>query len=424
MKIVCFGPGPHFKGGISNYNTSLAKALEKNGANVHIVSWSQQYPAIIPRDFIDTSSKLDFLEGTKIKVAYLTNYNNPVSWKKTVDYISSLQPDIIIFQWAIALQGLPIGWMARKLMKFINAEIIIDCHLVIQKEASAIDRYFSKYGLAAAHTYIAHAYKTVDELKQLFPGTDYLINETGIRSMDGRQTIIKLFHPIYDLFKPDPDFDAKKVKQELQLKEHVFLFFGFIRQYKGLHNVIRAFKMVADQRKDVSLLIAGESFWNTLDKKRLSTRIKSNLFKWAKAILLKQHANEQDYNPLILVDELGLKDQVTIVNRFIPNEEVPKYFQVSDCIVLYYLTATPSGVESLSYNFDLPVLATKVGHFPETIRDGYNGYLADAGNIDSMAAQMLRLIDEPISRANVRESTRQMSWDNYVQAILNRQPKA
>lgn len=422
MKIICFGPGPHFKGGISNYNTSLAKSLEKNGATVHIVSWTQQYPAIIPRDFIDTASKLDFLEGTHIKVTYLTNYNNPLSWKRTVDFICSLKPDIIVFQWAIALQGLPLGWMARKLMKSSKAEIIFDCHLVVQKEASGIDRYFSKYGLAAAHTYIAHAYKTVDELKQLFPAKDFLINETGTRSLDGRQTIIKLYHPIYDLFKPDPDLDIKKVKQELQLKQYVFLFFGFIREYKGLHNVIRAFKIVADQRNDVSLLIAGESFWHTLDSNRISTRIKSKLFKWAKAIFLKQKANEQDYNPLNLVEELGLKEQVTVVNRFIPNEEVPKYFQVSDCIVLYYLTATPSGVESLSYNFDLPVLATRVGHFPETIHDGYNGYLADAEDIDSMAMQMLRFIDKPVSRENVRESTRQMSWDNYVHAILKKDP--
>lgn len=422
MKVVCFGPGPHFKGGISNYNTSLAKSLEKNGATVHIVSWTQQYPAIIPRDFIDTASKLDFLEGTQIKVTYLTNYNNPVSWKRTVDFISSLQPDIIIFQWAIALQGLPLGWITRKLMKSSNAEIIFDCHLVIQKEASGIDRYFSKYGLAAAHTYIAHAYKTVDELKQLFPEKDFLINETGARSLDGRQTIIKLYHPIYDLFKPDPGLDIKKVKQELHLKQYVFLFFGFIRKYKGLHNVIRAFKIVADQRNDVSLLIAGESFWNTLDKKRISTRIKSKLFKWAKAIFLNQKANEQDYNPLNLVEELELKEKVTVVNRFIPNEEVPKYFQVSDCIVLYYLTATPSGVESLSYNFDLPVLATRVGHFPETIQDGYNGYLADAEDLDSMAKQMLRFIEKPVSRENVRESTRQMSWDNYVHAILKKDP--
>ena len=56
-KIVLFGPGPQFKGGIANYNTSLAKALDALGHDVHIVSWTQQYPAIIPRDFIDRNSK-------------------------------------------------------------------------------------------------------------------------------------------------------------------------------------------------------------------------------------------------------------------------------------------------------------------------------------------------------------------------------
>jgi len=69
--IVCFGPGPMFKGGIANYNTSLAKAFDKlENADVHIVSWTQQYPAIIPRDFIDRKSKVDQLEGTNIKVHY------------------------------------------------------------------------------------------------------------------------------------------------------------------------------------------------------------------------------------------------------------------------------------------------------------------------------------------------------------------
>ena len=48
--VVTFGPGPKFKGGIANYNTSLAKAFDRRGdVKVHIVSWTQQYPAIIPR---------------------------------------------------------------------------------------------------------------------------------------------------------------------------------------------------------------------------------------------------------------------------------------------------------------------------------------------------------------------------------------
>jgi glycosyltransferase involved in cell wall biosynthesis len=419
LKIVCFGPGPQFKGGISNYNTSLAKALDKLGAEVHIVSWTQQYPAIIPRDFIDRSSKNNLLEGTNIKVTYITNYNNPLTWKATVDCIKSLQPDKVIFQWAIALQGLPLGWMARKLLRWGKTEVIFDCHLVVQKEASAIDKSFSRYGLKKANTYIAHAYKTVEELKALLPGASFTVNETGVRSGDTSATVIKLYHPIYDLFKPDANFNIEAVKKELHLKKHVFLFFGFIRKYKGLHNVIRAYKLVAEKRNDVSLLIAGESFWNTMDEKKFSTKIKKKLFGFFKSLLLPSSSNEQNYRPLELVDELNLHDSVSVVNRFIPNEEVNKYFQVSDCIVLFYETATPSGIESISYNFELPAVATRVGHFPETIKDGFNGYLAEPENIQSMADTMIKFLEHPLPRANVSASTKQMSWENYAKAILN-----
>mgnify|MGYP003579528366 CR=1 FL=1 len=117
------------------------------------------------------------------------------------------------------------------------------------------------------------------------------------------------------------------------MKKYVFLFFGFIRKYKGLHNVIRAFKMVTEKRNDVSLLIAGESFWNTLEEKKLSTKIKKNFFSFFKSLLLPSSSDEQNYRPLELIDELKLHDRVALVNRFIPTEEVHRYFQVSDCII-------------------------------------------------------------------------------------------
>ncbi len=418
QKIVLFGPGPQFKGGIANYNTSLAKALDKLGHEVHIVSWTQQYPAIIPRDFIDRKSKVDQLEGTNIKVTYITNYNNPATWNETVRFIKDLKADKVIFQWAIAIQGLPIGYICRQLKKKTNTEVIIDLHLVIQKEASSIDKMFSKYGLKVADTYIAHAYKTVDELKETFPTHQYLVNETGLRANDNKHTVIKLYHPIYDMFKPKADFDLDSEKAKMGLKKNVFLFFGFIRKYKGLHQAIEAFKLLAEKRDDVSLLVVGESFWHTLDQSKLSTRLKNVLFKTAKSIFLKNSDNEQNYQPLALIDEYKLHDVVKVVNEFVPNEDVYKYFQLSDAIVLYYLTATPSGVESISYNFKLPVLATKVGHFPETIIHGYNGYLAEDRDVNSMAEEMNRMIEQPINREHVAETASKLSWENYAKAIV------
>lgn len=418
--VVCFGPGPMFKGGISNYNTSLAKSLDKiPDTKVHIVSWTQQYPAIIPREFVDKSSKSDLLEGTNIEVTYITNYNNPASWYKTAKLIQSLGADKVVIQWSIAIQGLPVGRIINWLKKHTSIEVIVDLHFVLQKEKSKIDRFFLSIGIGNADTYIVHSLKTFEELKAFYPKKTFDLVYDGKRSQDDSvQTVIKLYHPIYDLFQPDPAFDIEAFKTENGLRKHVFLFFGFIRKYKGLHQAIESFAKMSKDRDDVSLLICGESFWNTLDNSKWSTKIKTALFGTAKKIFLSKQDDEQQYRPLELIDELGINDKCVVFNKFIANEEVHKFFQVSDCVVLYYLTATPSGIESLSYNFNLPILATKVGHFPETIQDGYNGYLAEDRDLDSMANTMHKYIEKPLPRENVAKIAEDLSWENYAQSIL------
>lgn len=421
--IVCFGPGPKFKGGISNYNTALAKTLDKiPTVDVHIVSWIQQYPAIIPREFVDKTSSSDMMEDTNVKIDYLTNYNKPGTWKETAEFIINLNPEKAIFQWAIALQGLPLGRIIKRIKKKApHIELIMDVHVLTQKENSSIDKYFTKKGLIGVDTFIVHALKTYRELQETFPKMELNLTKTGERTTEESvKNALHLYHPIYDLYQPDASFDVAKFKKDNNLKEFIFLYFGFIRKYKGLHNAIKAFKEVSDQRDDVSFLICGESFWNTLDKNKWSTRIKSAIFKVAKSIFLKKDDDEKNYDPIALVETLGLQEKTAVFNDFIPNEDVHKYFQVADCVVLYYLTATPSGIESLSYNFNLPILATNVGHFPETIREDKNGYLAEAEDIKSMAKQMNRMIDNPIPGENVKEFAKNLSWENYVDVILKK----
>jgi glycosyltransferase involved in cell wall biosynthesis len=419
--IVCFGAGPVFKGGMSNYNTSLAKSLaEFEHTKVHIVSWSQQYPGIIPREFKDKVSTLNFLEGYDIPVKYITNYNNPLSWDATARHIAALQPDQVIFQWSIAIQGLPIGYIIKKLKQICACEIILDLHFVVQKERSSIDRWFTKQGISLADTYIVHAYNTFKELQELFPDRKFIVTETGQRPMDKAIPVLKLFHPIYDLFQPDPAFDVAAFKKTHGLKRHVFLFFGFIRKYKGLHHAIEAFDIVAKQRNDVSFLICGELFWNTLDSKNLTTKIKKGLFALAKKIVLKNTDNEENYNPLHLIEERHLEDSTMVVSQFIPNEDVHKYFQVADAGILFYSRATPSGIESLSYNFDLPILTSNAGHFPETIREGENGYMISDYTVEDMANTMLKFLDQPIPRENVAHFKNNLSWQRYAAAVLGR----
>jgi glycosyltransferase involved in cell wall biosynthesis len=417
-KIVVFGPGPKFKGGIANFNTSLARALDQDEQlEVHIVSWTQQYPAIIPRDYIDRKTKTDQLAGTRIKVHYLLNYNRPATWRQTVKLIKALQPDRVIIQWAIAIQGIPLRHLARNLRN-AGIRVIFDLHFVVQKESSRLDNLLTRRCIRLGDAYIVHAERTYRELVGLIPGRDYrLVSRNDPQTMDGIP-VIKLFHPVYDMFKKDPGFDVEAFKSSLGLRKHVFLFFGFIRKYKGLHYVIEAFNRVAGKRDDVSLLVVGELFWNTLDEKKLSTRIKNALFGVAKKLFLSKKDDERNYRPLELIEKYGIGDRVVTKTEFVPDEEVNRYFQSSDAILLFYLAATPSGVESMAYNFGLPILAARVGHFGETIRDGYNGYLAEPADPESMAEVMMKFIESPIPAEHVYATSAEMSWENYASAIM------
>ncbi|MDI6833906.1 MAG: glycosyltransferase [Bacteroidales bacterium] len=418
MRIVCFGPGPQFKGGLANYNTSLAKAFsEFNNSEVHIVSWTNQYPSIIPRDFIDRKSRYNAIKDTDIKVHYLTNYNNPFSWTKTAKLIKDINPDVAIFQWSIALQGLPLKYIVTWLKKHSNINIIFDLHFVVQKESSSLDKFFTKFALKHVPHFIVHSKKTYDELCDVLPNRQLnLVSEFDPKNKNSQ--VIHLYHPIYDMFKPNENFDVEAFKNELGLRKYVFLFFGFIRKYKGLHNAIKAFAELAKERNDVSLLIVGEAFWSTLDKKKWTTRAKKWLFNIAQSIFRKNTESEDNYRPLELITELGIQDKVVSVIEYVPNEEVYKYFQASDAIVLFYEYATPSGVESMAYNFRIPILANAVGHFPETIIDGVNGYLADVHDIHSMAEAMNKIIKQPIDRTNIDKIAQEKSWHSYANAIV------
>lgn len=432
MNIICFGPGPKFKGGIAQYNTALARSLKDEGAQVTIVSWTQQYPAIIPREFVDKASRSDFLEGYDIPVKYLTNWNDPRTWWATAKAIAALKPTKVIIQWYNPTQGIPLNTIAKYLRKHCKqTEILFDLHFVAAKEQSSLDARLTRMALRHGNSFIVHAFKTAEELKALMPDKAFEVTLDGKRKSPWRRwpgkpappaefkrNILKLYHPIYTLFKPDTAFDKEAWKAQHHLRKHVFLFFGFIRKYKGLHYCIEAFAELAKQREDVSLMIVGERFWQTVDQSKFSTKLKNAVFGTVKKLFLKKADDERDYDPLAMIETLGLKDRTLVLDRFIPNEEVHPYFQAADTIVLFYETATPSGVESLSYNFKLPAVATRVGHFPETITDGFNGYLAEPKNIADMVRVMNASIDHPIPRENVVEATKNMSWANYAKAVL------
>ncbi len=417
-KIIVFGPGPGFKGGIANFTISLAKAFAiQDDTETHIVSWTNQYPFFIPRDFIDDKSQSDLLEKSGITVHYTMNYNRFFSWQKTYDTIVELEPDFVVVQWSNPIQAFPIGYLIRQLKANTNVKVVADLHFGNRKEYAKIVKRLTGYAIRYADAYIVHSYKTAFEVKELFPLITFdLMEELDSKTHHQGKPILKLYHPIYDMYTPDPAFDVAAQKKQLHLRKYVFLFFGFIVKYKGLHNAIAAFAELAKSRDDVSLLIVGESSWQT-EKHTKRNGIKRLFSRRLRAQVFSKREDEQNYRPLDLIGHLGIRDKVAVVNEFVPNEDVHQYFQVSDATVLFYETATASGVESIAYNFKVPIVATSVGHFPETVKEGITGYLAKPDDIHSMTEAMLNIIEQPISPENIEETSKNMSWEKYAKSV-------
>jgi len=417
-KIVVFGPGPGFKGGIANFTISLSKAFAiQEDTETHLVSWTHQYPFFIPRDFKDDKSQAGLIEKCGVTVHYLTNFNKFSTWQKTYNTIVELNPDFVVIQWSNPIQAFPITYLIRQLKANTTIRVIADLHFVNRKEYAKTVKWLNNYAIKFADAYVVHSYKTACELKELFPETNFdLIEGSDNVSDNTDKPILKLYHPIYDMYASDPDFDIAAQKEHLRLRKYVFLFFGFIAKYKGLHHAIAAFAELAKIRDDVSLLIVGESSWQApRDRKR--DRLKRLFSRQLRAQFMSRREDELHYRPLELIDQLGIRDRVTVINEFVPNEDVHKYFQVSDAIVLFYETATASGVESIAYNFKIPIVATRVGHFPETVQEGETGYLANVDDVSSMTEAMLNIIEQPITNENLEMVAKSMSWEHYARSV-------
>jgi glycosyltransferase involved in cell wall biosynthesis len=417
-RIVIFGPGPGFKGGIANFTISLAKAFAmQEDTETHIVSWTNQFPFFIPRDVKDDKSQTGLLEKYGVTVHYTMNYNKFGTWQKTYDTIVELNPDFVVFQWSYPIQAFPITYLIRQIKANTTIPVIADLHFGNRKEYGKIVKWLTHYAIVFADAYVVHSFKTACELKELFPTTNFaLVEGAGKVTNHTDKPILKLYHPVYDMYTPNPAFDVAACKEQLHLRKYVFLFFGFISKYKGLHHAIAAFAELAKTRDDVSLLIVGESSWQA-PKDRKRDRLKRLFSRQLRAQFVSRREDELNYHPLEMIDRLGIRDQVTVINEFVPNEDVHKYFQVSDAIVLFYETANASGVESIADNFKIPIVATRAGHFPESVREGVTGYLANVDDLASMTEAMLNIIEQPILSENIEMTFKSKSWDNYAQAV-------
>ena len=374
MSLTVIGPTHPFRGGIAHYTTLLVRSLRARHS-VRFFSYSRQYPHwLYPGNTdLDPSHSLLTHEAPSVKFDAL----NPLAWIRLAKEVKASNSRLVILQWS-TVYWTPFYWLfLRSLGKRRQPKSVFICHNVMEHEPNRIKSTISRRVLNCADFFVTHSQWDRDNLARwLAPSRAGAIRVCP--------------HPVYEHLG-QPVLSKAEAKAELGIRaERVVLFFGFIRDYKGLRYLIESLPQVR-AKLDVHLLIAGEI--------------------WVDAT---------PYHELI--SRLGISDGVTFVEGYIPNEEVARYFAVSDLVVIPYVTATQSGIVQLAYGFGKPVVVSRVGGLPEVVEEGVTGYLVppkDSVSISNAVLDFYQHNREAAMSESVRQKRAAFSWEQLCRTIEN-----
>jgi glycosyltransferase involved in cell wall biosynthesis len=345
-KIMIIGPGTPYRNGQSIFLAHLCNKLEQE-FDVELINFTFLYPGFLfpGKTQYDTSNDKKLTFPNKRMLHSL----NPFNWIKVARYINQQDPDLIAIDWWHPFFGPCHRGVTSQLNKKLKKKIIFIAENVISHEANKIDVMLTRYGLKYAACFLALSRSVEKHLGSMFD-----------------KKIFRSALPIYDFYKSDTSLpEASPVlKQEFGFKEEdtVLLFFGLVRKYKGLDLLLEAFARLTSRNENLKLLVVGEFY-------------------------------EDDQPYLDQIKRLDLEGLVHLENRYVPNEEVDRYFAASDCLVLPYRSATQSGILSMAYGFRKPVVATNVGELGVLIKEGVTGYIAPLPEIDDIEKSIQQYLD-------------------------------
>jgi glycosyltransferase involved in cell wall biosynthesis len=367
MKIVIVGTAHPIRGAMAQLNAILGWHLSKDHS-IEIVSFKRQYPTILfpGKTQIDPSGPLFRLPTTP-----LVDSINPITWLKAARYIRSRRPDLVIFRYWLPFFAPCFGVISFLVRRRTATKVLFICDNVVPHEKRPGDSALTKFAFRFVDCFIVQSKSVELDLHRFVPNARYVI----------------VPHPIYSVFgHPLPKTEARK---QLRLsEEHVILFFGYVRRYKGLHLLLEAMPLILKQTP-VRLLVVGEFY-----------------------------DNEETYRRKIT--DLGLGDRVTVYSHYIPNEEVGIHFSACDVVVLPYISATQSGIVQIAYNFDKPVIATGVGGLAEVVIDGVTGFIVPPSDPVKLSQAIVRYYQEARESEfveNIRAEKDKYSWNHMVEAI-------
>ena len=311
MRISLIGPVYPYRGGIAHFTTLMVQKLREEGHEVQMISFKNQYPKIL----YPGKSDKDYSPGRiKVNADFIIHPLNPFTWAKAVSTIRRFAPQKVIIPWWTTFWSLCFTHIMTRLnRKDIKTTLLI--HNTLPHEARKIDKWLTKRVLARANKFIVMSAKEKDRLVSFLPTAAEI-------------TIVP--HPIYKFANPT-SLSREAILQKLNLPEGKLfvLFFGFVREYKGLHDLIHAMRLCVNEDPNIHLIVAGE-FWD------------------------QKTAYEDQIN------KENLQAFIHIFDQYIPDDEVSLFFKISDLFAAPYTGGTQSGAVKTALGFGLPVVLTRI----------------------------------------------------------------
>ena len=368
-KVVIIGPAFPLRGGLASFDELFCEALNKEGHQCEIISYSLQYP-----NFLFPGSTQYHVNGTapkNITIHTLINSVNPLSWFKTASFIKKQKPDFIIFRFWIPFMGPALGTIAR-LVKKQNIKVLAITDNMIPHEKRLGDKQLASYFIKGCDAFVTMSKAVMNDLEK-FTNTSHKKY---------------LLHPLYTAFGDKIPKQEARLKLNLKQDDRVILFFGLIRKYKGLDLLIEAFSLLKANPHN-KLLIAGEFY-----------------------------EDKQPY--LDLISKYKLEEQIMLLNQFIPNDDVKYYFSAADIVALPYRSATQSGVTQVSFHFEVPTLVTNVGGLGEIIPHNVAGYVVEP-KPQAIASSLEDYFENKKEQAfteGMKQEKQKYEWSIFVNEII------
>lgn len=369
MKIAMIGPVHPYKGGIAHYTDLLCRALREDGNEVQLYSFKFQYPKLLYKKPQKDMKSSGF--GTN-DADFCIHTLNPFNWIKVAGRIKKQKPELIILQWWHPYFA-PCFWSICKLLR--REKILFVCHNVFPHERFPLDRLLTKWTLGCGRYFITQSKMDARDLLSVKHDAVYRVTP----------------HPTYGMFCKQ-GMSMQKAREQLQIDQgqRVLLFFGFVRKYKGLQYLLEAMKLLKERDFKVQLWVVGDF-----------------------------GEDKDEYVEQIRRFEIG--DQVQMVEGYVPDDEVEKYFAASDLVVLPYLSATQSGIVQIAFGFEKPVLVTEVGGLPDVVTNGKTGYVVEPQSAEMIAEAIMDYYINNRREAFVSQIEKEkdrFSWKTFVDTMM------